>query len=56
RWYDLRRRHMAGEIDLTNWDFSSARSDFEFTEDNLVFPIPTNEVVQNPNLTQNTGY
>lgn len=56
RWYDLRRRHMAGEIDLTNWDFSSERSDFAFTEDNLVFPIPTNEVVQNPNLIQNTGY
>jgi hypothetical protein len=56
RWYDLRRRHIAGEIDLTNWDFSSVRSDFAFTEDNLVFPIPTNEVVQNPNLKQNTGY
>jgi len=56
RWYDLRRRHMAGEINLSNWDFSSVRSDFEFTENNLVFPIPTNEIVQNPNLTQNTGY
>ena len=56
RWYDLRRRHMAGEIDLTSWDFSSVRSDFAFQEDNLVFPIPTNEVVQNPNLNQNTGY
>lgn len=56
RWYDLRRRHMAGEIDLTQWDFSSARSDFEFTQNNLVFPIPANEVVQNPNLIQNPGY
>ncbi|HKJ79490.1 MAG TPA: RagB/SusD family nutrient uptake outer membrane protein, partial [Prolixibacteraceae bacterium] len=56
RWYDLRRRHMAGEINLTSWDFSSVRSDFQFTEDNLVFPTPTNEVVQNPKLTQNTGY
>jgi tetratricopeptide (TPR) repeat protein len=56
RWYDLRRRHIAGEIDLTGWNFSSVRSDFEFQEHNLVFPIPTNEVVQNPNLNQNTGY
>ena len=56
RWYDLRRRHMAGEIDLTQWDFSSARTDIEFTENNLVFPIPTNEIVQNPNLVQNAGY
>jgi starch-binding outer membrane protein, SusD/RagB family len=56
RWYDLRRRHIAGEIDLTNWDFSSVRTDFEFKEYNIVFPIPTSEVVQNPNLSQNTNY
>lgn len=56
RWYDLRRRHLAGEIDLTTWDFSSLKPDFDFKANNLVFPIPANEVVQNPNLIQNPGY
>lgn len=53
RWYDLRRRHLAGEIDLTQWNFSSLRDDLDFQEHNIVFPIPTNEVVENPNLEQN---
>jgi hypothetical protein len=56
RWYDLRRRHLAGEIDLTRWDFSSVRSDFEFQDFNIHFPLPSSEVIQNPNLNQNTGY
>jgi len=56
RWYDLRRRHLAGEIDLTKWDFSSVRDDLEFQEFNLLFPIPAEEVIQNPNLNQNPGY
>lgn len=30
RWYDLRRRHIAGKIDLTNWDFNSPDPTFEF--------------------------
>ncbi len=56
RWVDLKRRHLAGEINLTSWDFSSIRSDFAFKTDNLVFPLPQSEVSVNKNLTQNTGY
>jgi hypothetical protein len=56
RWYDLRRRHLAGEIDLTSWDFSSVRDDFNFQEFNLYFPLPENEVLQNANMVQNAGY
>lgn len=56
RWYDLRRRHLAGEIDLTKWDFSTVRDDFDFQDFNINFPLPEDEVIQNPNLNQNTGY
>ena len=56
RWFDLRRRHLAGEIDLTNWDFSSVRADFEWQPFNINMPLPENEILQNPNLNQNTGY
>jgi hypothetical protein len=56
RWYDLRRRHLAGEISLTNWDFSSVRNDFAFQAFNINMPLPENEVLQNPNLNPNEGY
>ncbi|MFP4096389.1 MAG: RagB/SusD family nutrient uptake outer membrane protein [Cyclobacteriaceae bacterium] len=56
RWWDLRRRHLAGEIDLTNWDFETISSDFEFEEFNINYPLPEIEVIENPNLSQNTGY
>lgn len=56
RWWDLRRRHIAGEIDLANHDFSSSRPNFEFAAKNINFPLPDREVVDNPNLNQNTGY
>ncbi|MEM6844944.1 MAG: RagB/SusD family nutrient uptake outer membrane protein [Bacteroidota bacterium] len=57
RWFDLRRWHLGGRIDLVNWDFSSARSDFAFDVDtHLYFPIPSNEVDLNPNIVQNPGY
>ena len=56
RWWDLRRRHMAGEIDLTTWDFQSLDLDFNFEERHINFPLPEQEVVENPNLTQNPGY
>lgn len=56
RWIDLKRRHIAGEISLTSWTFSSIRSDFAFDTDNLVFPLPQSEVSVNKNLIQNTGY
>lgn len=56
RWYDLRRRHIAGEIDLKTWNFSSKRIDFAFKDYNVNFPLPEIEVIENPNLNQNTGY
>lgn len=56
RWHDLRRRHLAGEIDLTTIDFGSSQGDFNFQEFNLFFPLPENEVIQSPNLNQNPGY
>lgn len=56
RWWDLRRRHIAGEIDLKTHDFSSSRLDFSFTDKNVYFPLPDREVVDNPNLNQNPGY
>lgn len=56
RWYDLRRRHLAGEINLENLEFDSLNEEFDFQEFNLYFPLPENEVIQNPNLNQNPGY
>ncbi len=56
RWHDLRRRHIAGEIDLTTWDFDSSDPTFQFLERNINFPLPDNEVVESPNLNQNDGY
>jgi len=56
RWFDLRRRYIAGEINLTTWNFSSLKADFKFADYNVSFPIPEGEIVQNSNLIQNTGY
>lgn len=56
RWLDLRRRHIAGEIDLNNWDFNSLKTDFNFSEKNLYLPLPAYELELNPNLQQNTGF
>ncbi len=56
RWFDLRRRHLAGEIDLTSCDFDPLRPDFKFEEKNVYFPLPETEVLQSPNLDQNAGY
>ena len=56
RWFDLRRRSIAGEINLASWDFSSVREDFDFQAHHINFPFPENEVLQNQNLNQNTGY
>ena len=56
RWWDLRRRHLAGEIDLTDHEFNSLDLDFNFEERHLYFPLPELEVVENPNLSQNPGY
>ncbi len=56
RWWDLRRRHIAGEIDLSDWEFQSEDLDFDFQEHHIYFPLPEQEVIENPNLNQNDGY
>jgi hypothetical protein len=56
RWFDLRRWHLGGQINLQNWDFGSVRSDFKFDPKNLFLPIPGGERQLNPNLKQNPGY
>ncbi len=56
RWWDLRRRHIAGEIDLKNWDFQSRDLNFKFEDRHIYFPLPEKEVIENPNLNQNPGY
>ena len=57
RWYDLRRWHKAGFINISSLDFGSVRGDFDFDESkHLVLPLPAGEIVLNPNLTQNSGY
>lgn len=56
RWWDLRRRHIIGEIDLKTLDFGSLLIDFQFQDHNVNFPLPFSEVDENPNLNQNTGY
>lgn len=57
RWFDMRRWHMAGLIQLNNEFFSSNNAaDMDFDEHVLYFPIPTNETDVNPNIVQNPGY
>ena len=67
RWFDLKRWHYAGYIDLSTWDgsdngFSSLRSDFAFqefftaTQGKMWLPIPSGETEQNENIVQNPGY
>lgn len=56
RWFDLRRRSIAGEINLTTWNFSSLKPDFKIENYNVSFPIPEGEIIQNSKLIQNTGY
>lgn len=56
RWWDLRRRHIAGEVDLKTLDFGSLLIDFQFQDHNIYFPLPSDEVDENMNLDQNVGY
>lgn len=57
RWWDLRRRHLAGEIDLKTWNFYSKRNDFKFVDTNVNFPLPEKEVIESRGtLIQNPGY
>ena len=56
RWFDLRRRHMAGEIDLKTWDFGHIKVGSGFQDKHIYFPFPGGEVTDNPNMKQNPGY
>lgn len=57
RWWDLRRWHKAGKIDLNNFDFSSVRSAFALElPKHLFLPIPQSELDANENIQQNEGY
>jgi hypothetical protein len=58
RWTDLKRWHRAGQIDLANWDFSSASSNFSFdVNKHLLMPFPAAEVqLSEGSLQQNQGY
>lgn len=56
RWWDLRRRHIAKEIDLKKLDFQSKLANFKFEDRHIYFPLPEKEVVENPNMNQNQGY
>ena len=57
RWYDLRRWHLGGQIDLAGWDFDSMSPELDFDPDqHICFPIPNREIDLNPNVTQNPGY
>ncbi|MPR35259.1 RagB/SusD family nutrient uptake outer membrane protein [Salmonirosea aquatica] len=57
RWFDLRRWHLGGKINLATWDWSSARNDVSFdVNKNLYYPIPDIETNLNPNIVQNPGY
>jgi len=47
---------MAGEIDLNDLDFQSLDLNFKFEDKNINFPLPETEVVENPNMSQNSGY
>jgi len=57
RWFDLRRWHKAGKIDLNDFDFSSVRPAFNITlPKHLFLPIPQSEIDLNQNVVQNVGY
>ena len=64
RWWDLKRWHAAGDIDLSGWDgsienFSTAlASPTQFdVNKNLVFPLPQAEIERNSEITgNNPGY
>jgi starch-binding outer membrane protein, SusD/RagB family len=66
RFFDLKRWHAAGFINLGNWGAAdwgpSVRQDFDFagwfsdTQGKMLYPIPLTEIDLNPNVTQNPGY
>lgn len=58
RWWDMKRRHWLGEVNLTSYtqeDWGSL-TEVGFEEKHLLYPYPQSELVLNTVLTQNTGY
>jgi len=59
RWFDLRRWHRGGQINLgAGFDFSTdqpTQFGFDVTK-HLLFPIPLSETDNNPEAKQNPGY
>lgn len=64
RWWDLKRWHASGDVDLTGWDGSEANfstnlsSPVQFdVNKHLLFPIPQEEIERNSAITENNpGY
>jgi len=58
RWFDLRRWHRAGHINLETLDFSSRREERHNISipKHLFFPIPQSERDVNSNVEQHQGY
>lgn len=54
RWYDIARRKLGSEVYSAS-GLEGLKPQFDPNRDYL-FPIPANELVRNPNLTQNPGY
>ncbi|HEX5554406.1 MAG TPA: RagB/SusD family nutrient uptake outer membrane protein, partial [Chitinophagaceae bacterium] len=49
RWFDLIRKHILKQM-------SDPTIQQNFSEDDYLFPIPTDDIRLNPLLTQNPGY
>ncbi len=49
RWFDLIRKHKLKEMSLPEYQVN-------FSEDDYLFPIPSNDIRLNPMLAQNHGY
>ena len=58
RWFDLKRTGKALEIIKNRKDQNGVVLPYtaNLTEQKLLWPIPQNQIDNNPNLTQNAGY
>ncbi|KGK31965.1 RagB/SusD family nutrient uptake outer membrane protein [Cellulophaga baltica 4] len=54
RWYDIARRKLGSEVFGAS-GFEGAKPGFDPAQDYLL-PIPADEIIRNPNLTQTPGY
>ena len=58
RWFDLKRTGKALEIISNRKDQNGTVLSYakNITQQRLLWPIPQNQIDNNPNLTQNPGY